>query len=129
MSGNNYKRGPYKSYTQEEKAKAVQLLLEQELPVTEISRKLQIPCKNIKRWSTQGVYRKTGGGRKRSSPKMEQDIKKWMLQQFAEGEVVEVDRIREYALAISGDPAFKASRGWACKFIDRAELRDRYTFR
>jgi hypothetical protein len=107
----------------------VRLLLEQELPVTEISRKLHIPCKNIKRWSTQGVSRKSGGGRKRSSPKMEQDIKKWILQQFAEGEIVELDRIREYALAISGDEAFKASRGWVCKFVDRAELRGYYTFR
>lgn len=83
MSERSYKRGPYKSYSQEEKERAVRLLLEQELPVTEISRKLHIPCKNIKRWSTQGVSRKSGGGRKRSSPKMEQDIKKWILQQFA----------------------------------------------
>lgn len=66
-----YKRGPYKSYTMEEKERAVQLLLEDEMPITEISRRLQIPCKNIKRWSTEGVFRKRGGGRRRSTPQME----------------------------------------------------------
>ena len=83
MSGRSYKRGPYKSYSMAEKEAAVKLLVEEELPITEISRKLRIPCKNIKRWSTQGVFRKSGGGRKRSSPKMENDIKKWILMQFA----------------------------------------------
>jgi len=44
------------------------MLLEDHCSVIEISRKLKIPCKNIKRWSQQGVERKKGGGRKRFSP-------------------------------------------------------------
>lgn len=99
------------------------------MPITEISRKLSIPCKNIKRWSTQGVDRKRGGGRRRSSPEMEEAVNRWIRQQFAAGEVVELDRIQEYALAICGDDMFKASRGWVIKFIDRFQLRNVYTFR
>jgi transposase-like protein len=127
--GRSYKRGPYKSYSMAEKERAVQLLLEEQLPITEISRKLLIPCKNIKRWSTQGVYRKRGGGRRRSSPHMEETVDRWIRQQYKVGEVVELDRVQEYALAISGDEYFKASRGWALKFIDRFRLRQAYTFR
>lgn len=103
----------------EEKERAVQLLVEEELPITEISRKLRIPCKNIKRWSTQGISRKRGGGRRRSSPEMEEAVNRWILEQFAQGEEIELDRIQEYALAINGDQYFKASRGWVLKFIDR----------
>jgi transposase-like protein len=57
MSGikKEYKRGPYKNYTVEQKQAAVKMLLEGKCSVIEISRKLQIPCKNIKRWSQQGV--------------------------------------------------------------------------
>jgi hypothetical protein len=53
-----------------EKEKAVRMFLEDRLPITEISRMLKIPCKNIKRWSTQGIFRKRGGGRRKSSPEM-----------------------------------------------------------
>lgn len=45
---------------------------EQKLTITEISKKLGIPCKNIKRWATGGVFRKIGGGRKRISPSLEE---------------------------------------------------------
>jgi hypothetical protein len=44
------------------------MLLEEQLSVIDISRKLGIPCKNIKRWSQQGIERKKGGGRKKFSP-------------------------------------------------------------
>jgi hypothetical protein len=47
------------------------MLVEDHCSVIEISRKLHIPCKNIKRWSQQGVERKKGGGRKRFSPETE----------------------------------------------------------
>jgi transposase-like protein len=128
-SGRCYKRGPYKSYSMAEKERAVRLLIDNELPITEISRKLRIPCKNIKRWSTQGIFRRSGGGRRRSSPKMEDDISKWIRQQFTVGEEIEMDRIQEYALAITADRTFKASRGWVSKFLDRSGLRASYSFR
>ena len=64
----DYKRGPYKNYTVEEKMAAVKMLLEDHHSVIEVSRRLRIPCKNIKRWSQYGVERKKGGGRKRFSP-------------------------------------------------------------
>lgn len=80
-----YKRGPYKSYSISEKEKAVRLLVEDQLPITEISKLLGIPCKNIKRWSTEGVCRKRGGGRKRSSPLMENEVRKWIRNEFAYG--------------------------------------------
>lgn len=80
-----YKRGPYKSYSMAEKEHAVKLLLEDEMPLTEISRKLRIPCKNIKRWSTEGVFRKRGGGRKRSTPHLEHAVLQWIRQSFHPG--------------------------------------------
>lgn len=84
-----YKRGPYKSYSLLEKQRAVMMLLDGEIPITDISRMLKIPCKNIKRWSAQGVYRKRGGGRKRSSPAMEDVVNKWIRENFKPGEEVD----------------------------------------
>ena len=66
--GKEYKRGPYKSYTMQEKIRAVQLFVNQKMSITEISRSLGIPCKNIKRWATEGIFRKRGGGRRRTNP-------------------------------------------------------------
>ncbi len=103
--------------------------MEEQLPITEISRMLDIPCKNIKRWSTEGVSRKRGGGRRRSSPLMEAEVRNWIRREFAPGEVVEVERVQEYALAVNREEGFKASKGWVLKFLDRARLRDTYTFR
>lgn len=105
------------------------MLLEGEIPITDISRMLKIPCKNIKRWTAQGVYRKRGGGRKRSSPAMEDVVNKWVRQNFKIGEEVDLERVQEFALAVSGDPTFKASRGWVLKFLDRFSLRQLYLFR
>jgi transposase-like protein len=112
-----------------EKERAVKLLLDDQVSITEISRLLKIPCKNIKRWSTQGVFRKRGGGRRRSSPIMEEKVCRWIREEFAIGEEIEIDRIQEYALSICGDCSFKASRGWVLKFIDRFKLRGMFVFR
>ena len=49
MVGRLYKRGPYKSYSQAEKERAVWMFICQGLQITEVSRRLGIPCKNIKR--------------------------------------------------------------------------------
>ena len=34
-------------------------------------KKLGIPCKNIKRWATDGIIRKRGAGRRRVNPRLE----------------------------------------------------------
>jgi hypothetical protein len=49
----------------------VELLAQQTLSITEISKKLGIPCKNIKRWATDGIIRKRGAGRRRVNPRLE----------------------------------------------------------
>jgi len=115
--GRSYKRGPYKSYSMEEKTRAVDMFLNEDISITKVSKLLKIPCKNIKRWSTEGIFRKRGGGRKRTSPEMEEDTYRWLIRNFYEQEEVYIDQIQEYALSHSDDPNFKASRGWALKFI------------
>lgn len=124
--GRAYKRGPYKSYTMDEKLKAVELFLDHDLSITEISRNLGIPCKNIKRWATEGVFRKRGGGRRRTNPTLEDDVHRWIESNYEFGDNVPVEQIQQYALSRSRDPTFKASRGWAIKFIDRFNLRNRF---
>lgn len=64
----SYKRGPYKRYTIAEKLRAVNLYLQGTMTITDISKLLGIPCKNIKRWAAEGIGRKIGGGRRRSQP-------------------------------------------------------------
>ncbi len=61
------------------------MLMEDHLSVIEISRKLRIPCKNIKRWSQQGVERKKGGGRKRFSPDTEKAVSKYLKEHYGKG--------------------------------------------
>lgn len=99
------------------------------MAITEISRLLKIPCKNIKRWATQGVCRKRGGGRKRTSPDMEEKVYDWVIGHFAEGEAVDIELMQEQALRVNNDDGFKASRGWALKFIERYKLRSIFDFR
>lgn len=100
------------------------MYFQQRLSITQISKKFGIPCKNIKRWATEGVLRKSGGGRRRTNPRLEDSIYKWVIGQHAAGQNVSLDLIQEYALSLSRDPQFKASRGWAIKFIDRYRLRE-----
>jgi hypothetical protein len=110
----------------DEKLKAVELFLDHDLSITEISRNLGIPCKNIKRWATEGVFRKRGGGRRRTNPSLEDDVYRWLDNNFDFGDSVPIEQIQQYALSRSRDPTFKASRGWAIKFIDRFNLRNRF---
>ena len=124
--GRAYKRGPYKSYSMQEKMDAVNLLLRDDMSITEVSRTLNIPCKNIKRWATEGVFRKRGGGRRRTNPGLEDDVDRWINKHHRFGESISIEEIQEYALSRSTDSQFKASRGWAIKFIDRFNLRSRY---
>jgi transposase-like protein len=123
-----YKRGPYKNYTVEEKMAAVKMLLEDHFSVIEVSRRLRIPCKNIKRWSQYGVERKKGGGRKRFSPETERRVARKLKELYKEGSEVEYVKVQNIAINLSDDPTFKASRGWVVKFVERQNLRNYYTF-
>lgn len=60
---------------------------------------------------------------------MESEVKNWITKEFAHGEVVEIERIQEFALAVNKDECFKASRGWVLKFIERHHLKGKYTFK
>lgn len=40
---------------------------------------MQIPSKNIIRWTKQGIERKEGGGRKVKDPKMEKELFIWIV--------------------------------------------------
>jgi hypothetical protein len=104
----------------------VELFLDHEMSITEISRSLGIPCKNIKRWATEGVFRKRGGGRRRTNPGLEEDVRRWLDSHYAFGDSIGIEVIQEYALSRSRDPNFKASRGWAIKFIERFGLRSQF---
>ncbi len=75
----------------DEKLKAVQLFMEQEMSITEISRTLGIPCKNIKRWATEGIFRKRGGGRRRTNPSLEEDVFRWLTSQHSFGDSIRVE--------------------------------------
>ena len=104
------------------------MLLEGRCTVIEISRKLQIPCKNIKRWSQQGVERKKGGGRKRFSPETERSVAQYLKSNYKHGSEVSYQSIQNVAKRFSSDQSFKASRGWVVKFVDRQHLRNYYKF-
>ena len=105
---------------------AVELINRGGMSVTEVSKALGIPCKNIKRWSTEGVFRKRGGGRRRTHPGLEDLIDQWINKHHIPGDSISIEEIQRYALSKSHDPLFKASRGWAIKFIDRFKLREKY---
>lgn len=88
--GRAYKRGPYKSYSKQEKRHAVDLYRSNHCSITEVSRNLGIPCKNIKRWATEGVDRKRGGGRKKTNPHLESEVYKWIYGHHKFGDRIEL---------------------------------------
>lgn len=104
------------------------MLVEENCSVIEISRKLKIPCKNIKRWSQQGVERKKGGGRKRFSPETENAVSDYLKKQYQKGAEIPYEDVQEIARSMSDDVTFKASRGWVVKFVERQQLRGYFKF-
>lgn len=122
-----YQRGPYRSYSREEK-EAVVNELNSGVGITKVSQVFGIPCKNIKRWSQEGIERKCGAGRKRRNPAMEEKLNKWILQTYHVESCIPIEDIQRVALYFAKDPSFKASRGWVIKFIERYSLKDFYTF-
>ena len=73
------------------------MLLDEHYTVVEISRKLRIPCKNIKRWSQQGVLRKKGGGRKRFSPETEINVANFLRMTHPPGSEIQYQEVQEIA--------------------------------
>ena len=125
----SYKRGPYKSYTEAEKTRAVTMFLEDGVAITEVSKRLGIPCKNIKRWATEGTGQRRGGGRRKNCPTVDNGVYQWLRERYPPGSEVEYVTIQHRALSISDDPNFKGSRGWAIKFANRFALRRYYVLK
>ncbi len=102
------------------------MLLSEKKTVTEISRTLNIPCKNIKRWSLEGIARKRGGGRSKMNPTLEEDVFRWIRTHYHEDEPLQIEDIQKYALSRSIDEHFRASKGWAMRFVERFHLNTFY---
>ena len=122
----DYKRGPYKSYTREFKQQVVELHKEMNLSAKEISRRMNVPIKNITRWCEEGIERKEGAGRKRLDPEMEEKLFEDLRELYPTGSEIEADLIKAMALARSNVSDFKASRGWILSFIERYSLGSKY---
>jgi hypothetical protein len=80
---------------------------------------MDIPTKNLKRWMTYGVFRKSGAGRKRIDPEMEEKLFNWIRETYTEGDYIDQTILRSQALNFSSKPEFKASKGWLSKFTKR----------
>jgi len=51
----------------EEKARAMNMFLNEDISIIKVSKLLKMLCKNIKRWFTEGNFRNNGGGREDQS--------------------------------------------------------------
>ena len=116
-----YKRGPYNSYSEDIKEQAVELY-EKNMPVSRISRQMNIPIKNIKRWAEKGIARKEGGGRKGLNFNLELKLKEEIEEKYPFPCEISTEELRMMALNISPDEKFKASRGWVQGFMSRYHL-------
>ena len=85
-----YKRGPYRKYTYEEKKRAVEFL-KSNIPAYQISKELDIPMKNIKRWSEIGLDRKDT--RKKNS--LEEMLLKKIEVHFMPGSEVTISSLKK----------------------------------
>ncbi|EAS06629.3 Tc5 transposase DNA-binding domain protein (macronuclear) [Tetrahymena thermophila SB210] len=116
----SYKRGPYQSYSEKLKKKAINdyFRLKDIKLAAQIN---QVKTKNLKRWIAVGYKRKEGGGRKKEDPQMEDQVYKWLKDKYYnEQAYVSRNQIREKALELSNKKdKFKASKGWLEKFFAR----------
>jgi len=60
---------------------------------------------------------------------MENKVFSWLRGTYRMGETVEIGEIQNKALEVGEDGVFKASRGWALKFVERYQLRKYYTLK
>lgn len=89
-----------------------------------VSRELDIPPKNIRRWMRDGPERKKGAGKKVRDPEMEEELMDWLQQQRRNGYEPTKAQIQEKAKTLSKDEKFKGSKGWLQKFFERSKRRD-----
>ncbi|KAL4472087.1 hypothetical protein ABPG72_001085 [Tetrahymena utriculariae] len=116
----SYKRGPYQSYSEKLKKKAINDYFRYK-DIKLAAQINQVKTKNLKRWIAVGYKRKEGGGRKKEDPEMEDQVYEWLKEQYQNQQTyVPRNHIREKALELSSKKdKFKASKGWLEKFFAR----------
>lgn len=114
----SYSRGKYNKYTEAQKHSAV-AMLEEGRKLTDISKELGIPAKNIRRWKEEGINRKVGAGRRIKDIDMELNLRRWLIGEWNLGRYPSCKEIKQMAKTLSTNIEFRASKGWLQKFVDR----------
>lgn len=109
-------RGPYRSYTAQEKNHVVQLN-QTGMTFAAISKSLEIPQKNVVRWCREG-FNAHDASRRIADSQMEVELAAWIVWAKRSGLVKQTD-IQQKARELSTNPLFKASRGWLKNFMRR----------
>jgi hypothetical protein len=113
-------RGPYRSYTLQEKNHVVELS-HSGMSFAAISKSLEIPQKNVVRWCREGFN--TGDPNRRiADSQMEESLAAWIVKTKRFAVLRQVD-IQMKARELSTNPQFKASRGWLKNFMRRLGIR------
>lgn len=110
-------RGPYRSYSNNEKNHVVSLH-QNGMTFAKISKLLEIPQKNIVRWCKEGYIAKDVSKRV-ADHNMEKSLFEWIAKM--NHSTLKHWEIQEKAKALSANPEFKASRGWLKNFLKRYE--------
>lgn len=109
-------RGPYRTYTVQEKNHVVHLHTSG-MTFAAISKMLKIPQKNVVRWCKEGfINRETS--RRVADSRMEELLSVWLKDARKSGLLKHVD-IQQKARELSTNSHFKASRGWLKNFLRR----------
>lgn len=90
-----------------------------EISLGRLSKELEIPAKNIRRWRDEGLERKKGPGKKIKDPEMERELKNWLDERERSNNPAKKSEIQDKAKELSRDPKFHASKGWLQKFLER----------
>lgn len=115
-------RGPYRSYTIQEKNHVVELS-HSGMTFAAISKSLEIPQKNVVRWCKEGFH--SGDPNRRiADSMMETELAAWIVKNKHEGVLRQID-IQMKARQLSTNPHFKASRGWLKNFMRRLGMQAR----
>lgn len=94
-------------------------MLEEGRKLTDISKELGIPAKNIRRWKEEGINRKVGAGRRIKDIDMELNLRRWLIGEWNSGRYPSCKEIKQMAKTLSTNIEFRASKGWLQKFVDR----------
>ncbi|KRW98469.1 Homeodomain protein [Pseudocohnilembus persalinus] len=123
LANKDFIRGSYKKYSNDDRQEAIDLYNKSK-DFMYVSKQLDIPAKNIRRWVKQGPNRKKGGGRRTKDIEMEKKLHKWIIQQFSTQNQATRKQIQEKAMEITQfKNSFKASKGWMEKFLQRFQQR------